>query len=268
MAELCGACGVELPAPRGRPPRNPRKWCSPACQQWARRHPGQRRPVDRTCVECGGPMAGRRASAKRCSDACRAEAARRCMKEKYEREHPRPQDRQCERCGCAMLTQKRSARFCSDECQRLAWRDLHPDYEWNARAKERHRRRLAAKRAARMLAVAKALGEWAPTPLPPLLPRPRPAARPEPVARLDLRGSATAYVRSLCADPCAYCGGPGGQRDHIVPRALAGGTTGTGAVADVPNLTGCCAPCNLAKSNRSLLQFLAALRPLSRSEAA
>jgi 5-methylcytosine-specific restriction endonuclease McrA len=59
-----------------------------------------------------------------------------------------------------------------------------------------------------------------------------------------------AYLR---LDPCAWCGGPGGTIDHIVPRAV-------GAAATDLNLTGSCAACNEAKGRWPLLPFLL-LRP-------
>lgn len=53
------------------------------------------------------------------------------------------------------------------------------------------------------------------------------------------------YVRrsdvvELLNKPCAYCGGPGGSIDHIVPLAR-GGTN------DRSNLASACIPCNSAK---------------------
>jgi 5-methylcytosine-specific restriction endonuclease McrA len=56
-------------------------------------------------------------------------------------------------------------------------------------------------------------------------------------------------VKMLRADPCTYCGGPGGTLDHVTPVS-AGGTN----VAD--NLVGACQPCNSRKSNTPLLQAL------------
>jgi hypothetical protein len=61
-----------------------------------------------------------------------------------------------------------------------------------------------------------------------------------------------AYLRwdeVLRADPCAYCGQPGGTIDHIVPRSQDGADTHD-------NLTGACRSCNISKSSLSLLFFL------------
>jgi 5-methylcytosine-specific restriction endonuclease McrA len=55
-----------------------------------------------------------------------------------------------------------------------------------------------------------------------------------------------AYLR---ADPCSYCGGPGGTIDHIIPAARGGLSTSD-------NLTGSCEACNLAKGAWPLLPFL------------
>jgi hypothetical protein len=53
----------------------------------------------------------------------------------------------------------------------------------------------------------------------------------------------------LSHDPCAYCGGPANQIDHIDSRSRGGADDGA-------NLTAACGPCNTAKGNRSLLKFL------------
>lgn len=55
-----------------------------------------------------------------------------------------------------------------------------------------------------------------------------------------------AYLR---LDPCAYCGGPGGTIDHIVPRVAGGAPTAW-------NLTGACAACGVLKGRWPLLAFL------------
>lgn len=56
-------------------------------------------------------------------------------------------------------------------------------------------------------------------------------------------------VRILLDDPCAYCGGPGGSLDHIVPLSDGGG-------GEWENLAGVCRSCNSRKHTRSLLTFL------------
>lgn len=69
-------------------------------------------------------------------------------------------------------------------------------------------------------------------------------------ARMNLtRDDATAYLELLRNDPCAYCGGPGGHIDHIVPRSGGGGD-------DWDNLTSACGTCNVRKHNHSLLWWL------------
>lgn len=57
-------------------------------------------------------------------------------------------------------------------------------------------------------------------------------------------------VEMLRLDPCAYCGGPTTEIDHIVPRSSGGDNEWT-------NLTASCGPCNRAKSDKPLLVFLA-----------
>lgn len=57
------------------------------------------------------------------------------------------------------------------------------------------------------------------------------------------------YAAILRADPCSYCGAPGGQLDHIIPLA-------SGGAESWDNLTSACATCNRRKHARSLLEFL------------
>jgi 5-methylcytosine-specific restriction endonuclease McrA len=59
------------------------------------------------------------------------------------------------------------------------------------------------------------------------------------------------WAAHLRNDPCAYCGGAGGEVDHIVPVA-AGGTSG------FENLIGACRRCNAQKHTVPLLSFLLA----------
>lgn len=67
--------------------------------------------------------------------------------------------------------------------------------------------------------------------------------------RLRCGGHTPRWRNVLRADPCAYCGGPGGTIDHIVATA----TEGENALE---NLTGACPKCNVAKADRPLLSFL------------
>jgi hypothetical protein len=60
------------------------------------------------------------------------------------------------------------------------------------------------------------------------------------------------YVEVLNGDPCAYCGGPMEEKDHIVP--LFDGATET----DWSDLTASCLKCNRSKGTKSLLLFLLA----------
>lgn len=59
-----------------------------------------------------------------------------------------------------------------------------------------------------------------------------------------------AMARWMDADPCAYCGGPADEYDHIEPRKRGGGN-------GEENLVHACHSCNHEKSSRPLLLFLA-----------
>lgn len=57
------------------------------------------------------------------------------------------------------------------------------------------------------------------------------------------------YAAILRRDPCSYCGGPGGEVDHIVPPSK-------GGTGHWTNLTAACKSCNSSKNARSLLHFM------------
>jgi ribosome-binding protein aMBF1 (putative translation factor) len=57
------------------------------------------------------------------------------------------------------------------------------------------------------------------------------------------------YLANVVLDPCAYCGAPAAQLDHIEPRAH-NGEDGW------ENLTAACTTCNQSKGAKPLLTFL------------
>lgn len=59
------------------------------------------------------------------------------------------------------------------------------------------------------------------------------------------------YAAVLLRDPCAYCGEPAVELDHIDPVSLGGSGTWD-------NLSGACRTCNARKNDQPLLMFLAA----------
>lgn len=69
--------------------------------------------------------------------------------------------------------------------------------------------------------------------------------------RTDGESHSDAWRRLLRLDSCAYCGGPGGTVDHVVPRA-----SGLRSVESWVNLVGACSACNSSKRDDSLLLFL------------
>lgn len=66
------------------------------------------------------------------------------------------------------------------------------------------------------------------------------------------------YTQVILSDPCVYCGCRSEQADHIVPLSRSG-------QHDWTNLAPVCAPCNVTKHTKGLLEFLmyrdAALAP-------
>lgn len=57
------------------------------------------------------------------------------------------------------------------------------------------------------------------------------------------------YARIVDRDPCAYCGGPSGEIEHIVPLSRGGANASH-------NITAACQSCNRKKHAKSLLLFL------------
>lgn len=60
------------------------------------------------------------------------------------------------------------------------------------------------------------------------------------------------YITILRHDPCAYCGGPMKDIDHIVPFKSDG-------THNCENLTAACESCNSRKGSKNLLEFLGVL---------
>ncbi len=77
------------------------------------------------------------------------------------------------------------------------------------------------------------------------------AAQRRRYARLGKRPPANVreYALILRNDPCAYCGAPMEEWDHIIPVNQGGPTTWD-------NLTASCRRCNRSKSDKSLLAWL------------
>lgn len=72
-----------------------------------------------------------------------------------------------------------------------------------------------------------------------------------PISAPSLKEATEADMRAaLRRDPCAYCGAPQEELDHIIPRAR-GGSDKTS------NLTAACSHCNREKLATSLLTYLA-----------
>ena len=69
------------------------------------------------------------------------------------------------------------------------------------------------------------------------------------IQRGDMRRN-PAWVAVLLRDPCVWCGGPGGTRDHIYPVALGGSKYDS-------NVAGACHHCNSVRGCKRVLHKLA-----------
>lgn len=57
------------------------------------------------------------------------------------------------------------------------------------------------------------------------------------------------YYLTYTSDPCVYCGGSAGTREHIVPLSQ-------GGVKGWENKVAACGPCNRRRGSQPLLRFL------------
>lgn len=76
--------------------------------------------------------------------------------------------------------------------------------------------------------------------------------------RQDGESHREAWMRTIRADPCSYCGAPGGTVDHVDHRR---GRRVLHGLHGWPNYTAACERCNEAKSEEKLLLWLVR-RPL------
>ncbi len=72
--------------------------------------------------------------------------------------------------------------------------------------------------------------------------------------RVDGQSHYDAWLAQLRREACAYCGGPGGTVDHVEPRSRS--ARGPGTAHSWLNVVGACGPCNHAKCDLPLLEFL------------
>lgn len=72
--------------------------------------------------------------------------------------------------------------------------------------------------------------------------------------------------RWLRRQKCHYCGGPGGQVDHVTPKAKWEDELDFADVDSGQNLLPCCGPCNVSKSDRDVTEWLQNTdRPIKKS---
>lgn len=240
----CRGCGTSFDInPRE---RNPRQWCSGKCRAWHLKHPDEPRPTDRTCGHCGKGIDHMTISAKWCSPECgylgRGGGATK-------------EDRQCPVCR-KRFTAAGNKRFCSAPCRK------------------------AHVNATRRCSLDRLLAEpWSPpTPFDcaqcgtRCVPGENVAAHATKFCgpdckkaswREDQAGKALLrsfpptmtrqdefdFRRVLRRDPCAYCGEPSTQLDHVEPKAHGGSD-------ESANRAGSCAKCNGRKQDMPLLFWM------------
>lgn len=145
----CPVCDGDLPPLRHQ--GQARKWCSEICRQWARRHPGQKRRQQRSCVICAAGLGDRQYQARVCSLKCRRRLDVLRATERWETIPPDP--RACAWCMAPFRSRSSATKCCSLSCaQRLRQSRPRPPEELSAsleKAKQRwqakNRRRRAAK---------------------------------------------------------------------------------------------------------------------------
>jgi hypothetical protein len=75
--------------------------------------------------------------------------------------------------------------------------------------------------------------------------------RPDVVEFRNGDALAIEYAAIIDGDPCSYCGGPAGEKDHIIPVSR-------GGTGDWDNLAAACRKCNASKQTKDVMQFMLA----------
>jgi 5-methylcytosine-specific restriction endonuclease McrA/endogenous inhibitor of DNA gyrase (YacG/DUF329 family) len=214
----CPGCGTALEI--GQRERNPKRWCSQKCRQWALRHPGKVRPTFKACANCGVNIADMANRTVFCSSRC-DEIARgqRLAEPLAERVCALPE------CDVAFVPYKGAQRCCSERHGKLlSNRESRADGRqkpepWTEARKERWKRREAAKKA---------------------------ASSGRPVVREDI-GNRDSWVCYLCEQPIdrslAWPDPESATTDHVIPLSR-------GGEHDPDNVRITHARCNSAKGDR------------------
>jgi 5-methylcytosine-specific restriction endonuclease McrA len=209
---------------------------------------------ERTCCVCGADIGHRRHDAIYCGRRCSKWAGKNGLTGEGQGQRVGA----CERCGAEFRTRNRTKRFCSERCRQRA-EHLRRAPQRAAYQRQQDARRTVQATCEHCAACFSYVKKGRPqkycshscytaakrAPGHELRQRQK-AARTAERARREHHAQQVALLRS---DPCAYCGGPGGVVDHIVPRALDGQD-------DWTNMTGACAQCNSYKGTQPLLHSL------------
>jgi hypothetical protein len=280
----CEGCDTEFEVhPRE---RNPRRWCSQACRRWCIDHPGQQRPLVRSCACCGVDISERRTNVVYCSQRCglvaRGEA----------RADPLPM-RDCAVCGTTFQPRVAAQRCCpptAEDKRRLGKNAISRCAKRLVNHNTRHRNGVQtgplsaalpspfdcaqcgktcepgkdgiAHHATRFCGQACKWEHHHPKAARPLvlagwdeqaIDRWRDycavAALEAVFGRMSGRSVDVAYRRALRCDPCAYCGSTSGAVDHVDPRMHGGND-------DWTNHTAACRNCNSLKGTLPLLSAM------------
>lgn len=214
---LCPGCAIPLVI--GPRERNPKRWCSEKCRQWAARHPGELRPTARNCEACGTDISATQ-RAKFCSLRCKEIARGQRLAE------PLP-ERTCElpECGKRYQPYKATQRACCERHGHTLWnRESRADGRqkpepWTEARKERWKRRQELKRA---------------------------TSSGRPVVREDI-GDRDDWVCYLCEQPIdrqlIWPDPESATTDHVIPLSR-------GGEHDPDNVRITHARCNSAKGDR------------------
>lgn len=144
----CRGCGTPVAPKAGRGGR-PRKWCSQACANWVRRHPGVLRPTSRACRLCSADLSGRSMKALYCSRRCGEVAQGKRLSECYG-------TRFCALPECGKLFQpaRQGQRCCSEKHGKVLYnRESRADGRqkpppWTDARRDRYHQRRARKKQA------------------------------------------------------------------------------------------------------------------------
>ena len=250
---VCAECGADI-SHRGAWA----KYCGPGCAQRFRRAAAKASRPRRDCGQCGVDITARRLDVKFCSTECGVAFHNgRLTRAQWVASDPR-----CVGCGESTSHRQVGTKYCSVECNRRtygrAWYATEHGRRWvkdysAARYREKRAELIAYQREHRLRSreMRRAtMSRWfAANPHARRVYSVRRRARIRAVSVFELSQADAVRILSANGGTCFYCSDRASEHlDHVVPISR-GGSHSYG------NLVGACAPCNLSKHNKFVIEW-------------